>query len=154
MRAQIPYIIGSKNKKQPLHQFLGNSLSFVPGVLIGTGIGAGIGSLVEQPYEGAKIGLFAGAAAPMVIAGLAAIISKRRSIQKQKAYQQSSPLQNYIPGVGLYNAWKSLGFENNQEYKRLKQKKYKDSKWLKDLPIEYKNYVRLMNNKELENKYE
>ena len=130
-RNQAAKLIGAK-KNQAINQFLGSltgtlaggAVGGVGGGAIGAALGGGQGAAI-----GAGVGAGVGAIAPHVVAALAALISKKRTIKQQKQYEENGGLANYlVPGAPVYNTWKNLGFLMGDEYKQHRQKAYAKNK--------------------------
>lgn len=110
---------------------LGPYTSLLASTGIGGALGAGIGAAT---YKGALTGLGIGAAAGgglallahLVGTGAAALTSTRTDVE-QGAYERSNPAAaNFlVPGVGIYNKWKSNGriLADEKEYQTLKDLK-------------------------------
>lgn len=138
-RAEAAKLLGA-DKTQQVNQFLGG----LTGTLLGGGIGGGAGALLGKAIGdasnvedggtagalmGAGIGAATGAIAPHLIAGLAALIKRRRTAAEQKEYEQNGGVGNYlIPGMATYNDYKSKGFLMGDEYKQLRQKAHGKNK--------------------------
>lgn len=119
------------------------SQNWAPAVhaLVGATAGAGIGAAVAPDGDkplGAILGLYGGAAAPLLasalIGGLGAAITPRRSKEEQKAYNNSSTAPEWIiPGLSTYNSWKTFGrakgnFDEAKEKRESKKKEDKGEK--------------------------
>lgn len=100
----------------------------------GAGIGAGLGKATGTGVgEGAGIGALAGGATGLGAAGIASIVGalraavdRRRTKEEQKAYANSPTTKEWLlPGVGAYNAWKTVGRSIGDAEERAEKKKDK-----------------------------
>ena len=97
---------------------LGGTAGGVGGGVIGGALGGGEGAAL-----GAGIGAGVGMVAPHLVGALAALIAKKRTIEEQKAYEETGAAANYLlPGAAVYNNWKNIGFLLGDEYKQHRQK--------------------------------
>lgn len=123
-RKEIPQILAAKKNSQSIHQPLGNLL----GTFLSTSVGAALGGALGGSKESIMYGGAIGAATPSLVAALAALLSRRRSLEQQKKYEQSSPLLNYLPGVSIYNMFKNRGVLMSDEYQQARKKKHAEDK--------------------------
>jgi hypothetical protein len=105
---------GKRGRKQLLHEVLGNYAGTTAGALGGAALGAAGGAALDPTDTdmiayGAMGGAVAGAMAPVMTAGLLALIKNTRTEKQQKEHEQGNLALNYIPGVGAYNQYKRLG---------------------------------------------
>ena len=102
----------------PEQRILSDDLSvFTPILLFATlGFGGGLLAKDQQgPLKGAGMG--AGVAASAAVAGLlTAALTRRRTKEEQaKAEQQPAYLNHIVPGLGMYNKYKRLGYSANYD---------------------------------------
>lgn len=133
-RNQIPAVIKAK-KSQTGHELAGNLLTNISGSLAGLLAGKALaeytGNTADTPLYGMG-GAIVGATAPNLVAMLAALITKKRTLKEQKEYEESSPLKNYIPGVSTYNQLKNFGVLTGDQYKKAREQNYKKKTEKKD----------------------
>ena len=139
---RLKRLLTNKEGKTPhfWSQPLGIASSLLLASLVGGGVGAGIGGGIKRNRNGAIGGAMIGAATGMgvgvtapIIGAIKAAIDKRRSKEEQKAYANSSTASEWlIPGVGVYNAFKtvgrSIGDSEDRATKEEKDKKAKETK--------------------------
>lgn len=107
---------GGAGFQKPVSQSFGWLSSAALLALAGAGIGAGIGAIANGK-QGAKAGLGLGAGiggglgvGASGVGALTALLTKTRDSKAQKQYEKGATAPNYIvPGLGTYNASKSLG---------------------------------------------
>lgn len=116
-------------------------LAGAAGAAGGAGIGAGVGKATGAGAgNGAGVGALAGGAAGLGAAGIASIVGaikaavdRRRTKEEQKAYANSSTAKEYLlPGVGTYNAWKTVGRAIGDSEEREDKKKAEKKEDKKD----------------------
>ena len=102
----------------PEQRIMGDDLSWFTPVLLFATLGFGGGLLAKDrqgPLKGAGIG--AGVAVSGALAGLlTATLTKRRTKEEQaKAERQPAYLSHIVPGLGMYNKYKRLGYSANYD---------------------------------------
>lgn len=112
----------SGNARHYISQALGSGTS----TLLGSGLGALVGALAagkKRRAVGAVVGGASGTLLPILTAGILALSKKRRGSKEHKKYIESSTVPEYfVPGMALYNTWKTIGHEQGK-YKKRKQDK-------------------------------
>lgn len=113
-------------------------LAAAAGAAGGAGAGAGVGHLSGRGAgEGAGIGALAGATTGLgtatiasIVAAIKAAVDRRRTKEEQKAYANSPTTKEWLlPGVGTYNAYKTLGrVIGDSEEREAKKKKQDEEK--------------------------
>lgn len=128
-----------QGKTNMTSETFGPYTAFLASAGVGGALGAGIGAVASRVNgsrvdDGAVMGLGIGAAsgaglallANLVATGAAAVTSTRTDAE-QGAYERSNPTAaNFlVPGVGVYNAWKSTGriLADEKEYQTIKDLK-------------------------------
>lgn len=93
-------------------------LAAAAGAAGGAGFGAGVGKLTGRGAgEGAGVGALAGASTGLgaatiasLVGAIKAAVDRRRTKDEQKAYANSPTTKEwFLPGVGTYNAYKTIG---------------------------------------------
>lgn len=123
-----------------LSELIGTPVAALGSAAIGAGIGdyigksklrAGSPSRDKQLNKYRALGALTGLSAPLLVAGLVALSTKRRSLDAQSSYENDryTPVKNMIiPGRGLYNYYKGIGAtshlsgKNDEELEELKRK--------------------------------
>lgn len=139
-RALIPGVGAhriERRLKKSLTDSSGNARHYISqsfGGLTSTGVGAALGAVAgslatkdkRNKTRNTVVGALTGASAPVLLAALAALASKRRNADRHAEYIESSTVPEYfVPGLSTYNRLKTIGHEQGNSKARIKANKDK-----------------------------
>lgn len=86
------------------------------GMLIGSGLGGAIGGAIGG-RKGADRGSLIGTATPTILAAIAALVRRRRTVQEQVDNDTGARilLKHIVPGLAQYDAYKRIGSTRNYD---------------------------------------